>query len=101
MNYSIIVYILGWVLTVESALMVLPCVVALIYSEKAIYSFLITMIVSLVVGLLLIRKKPKNTKFYAREGFATVALSWILMSVVGSIPFVISGDIPSFISALF
>ncbi len=101
MNYSIIVYILGWVLTVESALMILPCVVALIYSEKAIYSFLITMIVSLVVGLLLIRKKPKNTKFYAREGFATVALSWILMSVVGSIPFVISGDIPSFISALF
>ena len=102
MNYSIIVYILGWVLNIEAAAMLLPCVVALIYGETAqLFSFLITVAVSFIVGLLMHLKKPKNTKFYAKEGFAVVALSWIVISLVGAVPFVLSGDIPSYISALF
>ena len=102
MNYSIIVYILGWVLNIEAAAMLLPCVVALIYGETTqLFSFLITAAVSFIIGLLMHLKKPKNTKFYAKEGFAVVALSWIVISLVGAVPFVLSGDIPSYISALF
>ena len=102
MNYSIIVYILGWVLNIEAVAMLLPCVVALIYGETVpLFSFLITAAVSFIAGLLMHLKKPKNTKFYAKEGFAVVALSWIVISLVGAVPFVLSGDIPSYITALF
>lgn len=102
MNYSILVYILGWVLNIEAFAMLLPCVVALIYGETVpLFSFLGTAVVSLIVGLIMCRRKPKNTKFYAKEGFAVVALSWIVISIIGAIPFVLSGDIPSYITALF
>ena len=64
MNYSIIVYILGWVLNIEAAAMLLPCVVALIYGETSqLFSFLITVAVSFIVGLLMHLKKPKNTNW--------------------------------------
>lgn len=102
MNYSILVYILGWVLNIEAAAMLFPCIVALIYGEtRMLFSFLATAIVAFAVGFIMHRKKPKNVKFYAKEGFAAVALSWIVMSLVGAIPFVLGGDIPSYISALF
>lgn len=56
---------------------------------------------SAVAGSAIILRKPKNMRFYLREGFVTVALSWILMSVIGCLPFVINGDIPHFADALF
>jgi trk system potassium uptake protein TrkH len=101
MNYSVIVYILGWIFNIEAATMTLPCLVALIKQESQGFGFLIVMLVSAVIGICLTVKKPSNMKFYVREGFVTVALSWILMSVVGCLPFVINGDIPSFTDALF
>lgn len=102
MNYSIIVYILGWVLNIEAVAMLLPCVVALIYGETVpLFSFLITAVVSFALGLIMHLKKPKNTKFYAKEGFAVVALSWIVISLVGAVPMVLSGDISSYLLALF
>ena len=101
MNISIIFYILGWVLCTQAGAMLFPCVISLIYSEKAGIYYLITLAVCLAIGVALIAKKPKNTRFYAKEGFAIVALSWIVMSLIGAVPLCISGDIPSFLSALF
>ena len=101
MNYSIISYILGWVLTIESIFMFIPCVVAAIYREKEGFAFLIVALLCLAIGLLRIRKKTKSQVFYAKEGFVTVALSWIIMSIFGALPFVINRDIPSFTDALF
>lgn len=101
MNYSIIIYILGWILNFEAAFMVLPCIVAVVYKEKAGLAFLIVACICLVLGLLITRKKPKNASFYAKEGFVTVGLSWIVLSVMGAIPFVINKDIPNFTNALF
>lgn len=101
MNISIIFYILGWVLCTEAGAMLFPCVVSLIYSEKQGLYYLITLAVCLAVGIALIVKKPKKTRFYAKEGFAIVGLSWIVLSIIGAIPLCISGDIPSFMSALF
>ena len=46
-------------------------------------------------------KNPKDSRFYAREGFVAVALSWVVMSILGAIPFIISGEIPSCIDAVF
>lgn len=101
MNYSIIIYILGWVLNFEAFFMLLPCTMAMIHKEEDGFAFLITCIICLGLGFLGSRRKPKNKVFYAKEGLVTVALSWIVLSIFGALPFVISGDIPSFTDALF
>jgi trk system potassium uptake protein TrkH len=81
--------------------MILPCVIALIYREMTGIYFVIVMAVCLLLAFLLAHKKPKNTVFYAREGFVAVALSWIVLSLFGALPFYISGEIPSYTNALF
>lgn len=101
MNFRAVLYILGWILNIDGAFMLLPFAVGLIYSEGTAYSFLIGAAVCLVPGTALVIRKPKNMTFYAREGFAVTALSWIVMSLFGCLPFVINGDIPSFTDALF
>ena len=101
MNGTMIIYLLGWVMNLEAAFMLLPCLTALIYRESAGFSFLIVAFALLIAGVLCTFRKPANKAFYAREGFAVVALSWILLSVTGALPFVISGEIPHFIDAMF
>ena len=101
MNYSIIFFILGWIFNFEAAFMLLPGITAIIYQEKNGLAFLITMIICLAIGLPLTRKKPQNKVFHAKEGAVTVALSWIVLSMAGAFPFVISGSIPNPIDAMF
>ena len=101
MNYGVVVYILGWIMELEAAFMLLPCVVCAIYGESAGFAFLQVALASALLGTIIVFRKPKNMRFYLREGFVTVALSWILMSVIGCMPFVLSGDIPHFTDALF
>ncbi len=81
--------------------MVLPCIVALIYGEPSGWSFVITMILCLAIGLPVSLKKPRNQIFYTAEGFVTVSLSWILLSVMGALPFLFSGYITNPVDALF
>lgn len=85
----------------ESAFLSLPCLIVLIYHEKKGFSFWIMLFVCLIIGILFVMKKPKKTVYYAKEGFLTVAISWIVMSFFGALPFVINGDIPSVVDAMF
>lgn len=101
MNFAIIFHILGFVLNIEAALMVLPVITGLFYTEDAIYAFLITIALCLVIGIPLSLFKPKDTVFYVREGFVTVALCWIVMSIMGALPFMFSGTITNPVDALF
>ena len=101
MNYSFVFYILGWVLTLEAGFMMLPCVTSVIYREKTGLWFLAVAVVAAIGGILLIRKKPKNPQFFTKEGFAVVGLSWIAMSLVGALPFTLSGEIPNYVDAVF
>ncbi len=101
MNYSIIRYILCWVLQVIGALMALPCATAVVYRERSGWAFAIVMVACMLLGGLGKRIKPKSQVFYAREGFVTVALCWILISIVGAVPFTLCGEIPSFVDAMF
>jgi trk system potassium uptake protein TrkH len=101
MNYKMIKNILGWILLFESLFMLVPLITAIIYWEKAFFSFLIPIIICLALGLILARKRPENTTLYSKEGFVIVSLSWIVLSLFGSLPFIISGSIPSFVDALF
>lgn len=101
MNYSMILYILGCVLKFESAFLLLPFAVGLIYKEGTALPYLIVAAACLVIGLLLTHRKPKSHNLYTREGFVSVALSWIIMSIFGALPFVMSREIPSYVDALF
>lgn len=103
MNRRMVFYMVGRILKLEAALMLLPLVCALFFGEiKGLLSFLATIAIALIIGFgLTVFNKPKDKTFFAKEGFAIVALSWIVVSAVGSIPFVISGEIPSFIDAFF
>jgi len=103
MNFKIVSYIVGRIMQLEAVLFMLPLTVSLIYGEKAsAISFLLSALIALAIGLFLVHATGKNDKMlFAREGFAIVALAWILMSAVGALPFVFSGQIPSYVDALF
>ena len=101
MNKRMIAYILGILLLCEAGLMLLPTVVSLIYGESAVTSFLISIALLVATGLVLVAMKPKNKTIYARHGLVIVALGWVLMSLFGALPFYFSGEIPSYLNALF
>lgn len=92
--------ILGMVLLILAALLVLPLIAGLCYGENVL-NFAVTIAAAAALGGIFMLFKPKNRDIYAREGFTAVGLSWILMSLIGALPFVISGDIPSYVDALF
>lgn len=101
MNYRIITYIVGWVFNLQAIFMVLPILTAVIYGEKDIFAFFTAIIICLGIGLPLTRKKPSNKVFYIKDGCVAVALSWVVLSITGAIPFVLSGSIPHPIDAIF
>ena len=101
MNRSMIPYILGWVLLCEGALMLLPAAVAVYYGEQTVWAFVITIVFCALTGGLLIRRKPQDRVFYLRDGFVVTALCWILISLVGAVPFLLSGSVSHPVDALF
>ena len=101
MNISIILYTLGRVLAIESAFMVLPGIVAIIYRENNWWTYFVVALIGMLAGLLISLKKPKNTQFFAKEGFASVGLAWFLISLTGALPPFISREIPNYIDAVF
>ena len=101
MNIAIILYTLGRVLAIESAFMVLPGIVALIYRENNWWTYFVVALVGMLAGLLVSFKKPKNTQFFAKEGFASVGLAWLLISMTGALPPFLSREIPNYIDAVF
>ena len=102
MNYAIVFRLLSYILLCESALLMLPAATSAIYGEWSVLgAFLITAALCVVFGLLLRLAKPTSKVFYMREGFATTALSWIVISIMGAVPFVLTGCIPDPIDALF
>ncbi len=102
MNYSVISKIIGWVIQLEGIFFLLPALTGLIYKEynDALIYLLAGVICILAGGLIRLRKNRKNA-FYAKEGFVAVALSWIIMSAIGALPFVLTKDIPYYPDALF
>lgn len=96
-----IAYILGWIMKLEGLFMLIPVLVALIYREHNGMWFAIVAVCALVFGAVVTHKKPESNVFYMREGCIATAMSWFIMSVIGCLPFFLSGEIPSFIDALF
>ncbi len=102
MNYQVIRYMLGYICYFEAAFLTLPCFVGLIYGE-----YRVSMIYALVAAICVLLgaafrfKRPKDKRMYTKEGLVTVALCWIVLSILGALPFCISGEIPYYVDALF
>ena len=103
MNYRMIISILGMVLMILGGFLFIPCIVALIYGEGDFLALILTAVASGVLGFLLTLLRPKEGRqlMHAREGFVMVALSWIVISLVGALPFYLNGAIPSYLDAVF
>lgn len=104
MNYKNIINIIGKILQIEAILLLLPLLVGAIYKESwdtTLFAFFITALGSFVVGVLLNIPKPKSKKILPRSSFIIVALSWIVVAMVGALPLVISREIPNFFDAFF
>ncbi len=101
MNYKMILHTLGRIMVVEAVFLLIPLGISIYQQDTALWSFVITILLLLAIGLPLALKKPKNQVFYAREGFIIAALTWIMMSLFGALPFFLSGAIPNFIDCFF
>lgn len=101
MNFRMIGYILCRLLGMEGVLLFLPMTVSLLYHEESWTAFLAVALGLIVLSLLFGARKPKNRTIYAREGLFIVGMAWVLWSVFGALPFVISGAIPHFVDAFF
>ena len=100
MNYRMISQVLGRVAALEAALLLIPMGVAIGYGEPFSH-FVWTIVIASILGAILMHPKPRTRDFFAREGFITVAFSWLVMSLIGALPYVFSGEIPNYIDALF
>ncbi len=102
MNRKMVIFMLGKILKIQAILLCLPLLCSVIYLEKSAFAFLVTIALSLILGFLCTTfSKPKDKTIYAKEGFVIVALSWIGLSLIGALPFVLTGEIPSYIDAFF
>ena len=100
MNMKMTTYILGKMLGVEAAVLILPAFVGTLYNED-VTSFFITSAILMGFFLIFGVRKPQNTTIYGKEGFVIIALAWVLWSIYGALPFYLSGEIPSYVDAVF
>lgn len=101
MNSGIIIYMLGWIMNIEALFLLIPCLTAAIYRESIGFCYLAVAAACGLIGFFCVRKKPNSRVFFAREGFVTVSLGWIILSLFGCMPFLLGGEITRFEDALF
>ena len=103
MNKKLIIHLLGAILLIEALAMAPSLAISLIYGDGDWPALLIPMGILVLVGAppwLMVRSQ-NNTNLRAKEGFVTVAFAWILLSLFGALPFVLSGVIPDYVGAVF
>ena len=101
MNIRMTIFILGILLFFEGVFMAVPTATAAIYHEPELLLFAAIAGCCLLAGGVITRFKPANKNLFARDGFLIVALSWLMLSLIGALPFYISGTIPKYVDAMF
>ena len=101
MNIRLIANTAGYILWVEAGFLLLPLLVSFIYADGCWSTFLLCAAICALVGTLLRLCKAKRTNLHNRDGYATVALAWVLLTLFGALPYVFTGAIPNYIDAVF
>lgn len=101
MNYRMILRTLGYILLFETVFLCVPLLTALVYEEREIISFGLTILICGGIGGLCLLIQPKTFSIYTKEGVVIVALSWIILSLFGAIPFYFSGCVSTYVDAFF
>lgn len=103
MNRRMVIYRIGQIMLLEAVLLLIPMAVSVIYGEARCFrAFAFSVLTALAIGAVFnVFFKPSDKVIFAREGFSIVAFAWILLSLVGALPFYISGEIPNFVDAFF
>ena len=101
MNFRLLSHTMGYILWVEAGFLLLPALTACIYAETCWQQFLLTALLCAAAGTVLHLIPVKKTQMHSRDGFAAVALSWVLLSLFGALPYVFTGAMTSYIDALF
>lgn len=101
MNYKLVTHILGIVLMGEAVSMLPSMIIGFASGSGDGTAFIFAIAITLAVGVLFYLHRPKGEKMQARDGFATVALSWIVLSLFGALPYMFSGVLPNFVDAVF
>lgn len=103
MNYKMMGRFIGHILLVEAVFMIPSLIISLVKQEDmACIGFAASIGIILILSLLLlVLCKGSRRSFKAKEGLVCVSISWIVMSLLGCLPFYISGEIPFYLDALF
>ena len=102
MNIRMVVHIIGHIIRIEGVLFLVPLITAIVYREMAegfIYGIMALLLV--LIGSLITSKKPADKTLYIKEGCVATALSWVVLSLLGAIPFVLTREIPHYTDAVF
>ncbi len=103
MNLQMVRFVLGRIMCIIALLMIPSIIVALIYAEgwAGVRPFILSMLITFIPGMLMSLKRPERSEYFMREGFVVVALSWVLLSILGALPFYLSGYISNPVDAIF
>ncbi len=101
MNYGIVVRVLGIILLIESLLMSPSIFISKAYGGEAVHSFLITIAIMLVMGLVMMNVKTKKEHIRAKDGIVIVAVGWVMISLLGALPLFLTNSVPHYVDALF
>ena len=104
MNFKLILHIIAYILVIEATLMLPGTLISLALDEtEALHGFVLTigLVLALAALLFVLTLKVKRERFFARDGLLTTGLTWIIMSALGALPFYFSGEIPSYVDAMF
>ena len=105
MNFKMIFHVLGKMMILLAGLLILPTIVSFIYKEPSnvTNSFFVTIMICFVLALILHFSTRDVTErdFYKREGYVIVTLTWVIFSLLGALPFYLSGEIPHYIDSFF
>ena len=101
MNRRMILYLICQILRIEAVTMIPAAVIAIVQKEyPSLIGFIFAMLAMGGVSLLSAAFRVRKKEIYARDGFLTVSLAWIAVSLFGALPFWISGEIPNFIDCI-
>ena len=104
MNYLMINKIIGIMLMMFAGTLMIPIVTSLSFSDGNLQTFIVSLLVFFIIGTLLYfpNSKIKSSDIKSKEGFLIVVLFWLILSLFGSLPFILDKDLSlSFVDALF